>query len=167
MGGGGALGTSQAGGQPVPNLSFGQASSNASTNHGSSSSASGPARSGSAKSGKSRGRNWALTGAKPHAIGVTRPLHIAVYADRLLILPDRGDDRPPVVVPISPEVRPGEVERFVTAVQSEVKGWGLAVADGYWKPVLNMGVAADAEPQFSALQTALDGSGLEIVRKQP
>jgi hypothetical protein len=151
----------------VPNLSFGQASPNASTNKGASTSASGPAKGGTSKSGKTRGRNWALTGAKPHAIGVTRPLHIAVHPDRLLIIPDRGDSRPAVEVPISPEVRPSEVERFVTAVQREVQGWGLAVADGYWKPVLHMGVAAGADPQFSALQTALEGSGFEIVRKQP
>jgi hypothetical protein len=90
-----------------------------------------------------------------------------VQADRLLILPERGDSRAPVNIPISPEVRPGDVERFVTEVQREVQGWGLAVAHGYWKPVLHVGVAAGAEGQFSALQTALEGSGLEIVRKQP
>lgn len=165
-GGGGALGTSQAGGQPVPNLPFGQASSNASSNTGSNSTGS-TTKSGNAKTGKTRGRNWALTGAKPHAIAVTRPLHVVVLPDRLVIVPDRGDSRPPVVVPISPEVRPGDIERFVTAVQKEIQGWGLAVADGYWKPILQVEVAAAAEPQFAALQSALDGSGFDVVRKQP
>jgi len=165
-GGGGALGPSQPGGQPVPNLPVGQANSR-SPNNSPASNTSGAAKSGSTKAGKSRGRNWALTGAKPHAIGVTRPLHVAVLADRLVIVPDRGDTRAPVVVPISPELRPDDVTRFVTAVQREIQDWGLAVADGYWKPVLHVDVAASAERQFAELQTALDGSGFEVVRKQP
>lgn len=163
-GGGGALGGSRAGATPIPNLPLGQAGSNAS---GSSGSSSGAAKSGGTKSGKTRGRNWALTGAKPHAIGVTRPLRVGVQADRLVIVPERGDSRAPVVVPISPELRPDDIEHFVTAVQKEIQGWGLAVANGYWKPVLQVDVAAGAEPQFSALQAALDGSGFDLVRRQP
>jgi hypothetical protein len=90
---------------------------------------------------------------------------VAVHADRLLIVPDQGDSRRPVVVPISPELRPEDVNQFVTAVQGEVKGWGLAVANGYWKPVLHMGVAPGAEQQFAELQTALEGSGFDILRR--
>ena len=164
-GGGGAFAPSQAGGTPVPNLPLGQASSNASASSSAKPGGTGASKTGSSKSGKSRGRNWALTEAKPHAIGVTRPLHVAVQADRLLIIPDRGDSRPPVIVPISPELRPDDVNHFETAVQSEVKGWGLAVANGYWKPVLYVGVAPGAEPQFAELQTALEGSGFDILRK--
>jgi hypothetical protein len=147
-------------------LPIGQANSRA-PNPSAGSTSGGAAKSGGSKTGKNRGRNWALTGAKPHAIGVTRPLHVAVQADRLVIVPDRGDLRPPVIVPISPEVRPGDVERFVTAVQKEVQGWGLAVADGYWKPVLHVDVLPGAEQQFANLQSALDGSGFDLVRKQP
>ena len=164
-GGGGAFAPSQAGGTPVPNLPIGQASASGSTSSGANSSGASGSKTASSKSGKSRGRNWALTEAKPHSIGVTRPLYVAVHADRLLIVPDRGDSRPPVVVPISPELRPDDINHFVTAVQSEVKGWGLAVANGYWKPVLHVGVAPGAEPQFAELQTALEGSGYDILRK--
>jgi hypothetical protein len=164
-GGGGAFAPSQAGGTPVPNLPFGQAGSNDSTSSSANSGAASGSKSASSKSGRSRGRNWALTEAKAHSIGVTRPLHVAVHADRLLIVPDRGDSRPPVVVPIAPELRPEDVNQFVTAVQREVKGWGLAVANGYWKPVLHMGVAPGAERQFAELQTALEGSGFDILRR--
>jgi hypothetical protein len=45
--------------------------------------------------------------------------------------------------------------------------WGLAVANGYWKPELHIEVAADAEPQFANLQSALDGSGFDVRRKAP
>jgi hypothetical protein len=68
---------------------------------------------------------------------------------------------------VSPELQPADVDRFVTAVQSEIKSWGLAVADGYWKPVLQFDVAPDAERQFANLQTALSGSGFAIERKSP
>jgi hypothetical protein len=94
-------------------------------------------------------------------------LNVAVWSDRLVIAPDRGDSRAPLVVPITPELRPDDVARFVTAVQREIQGWGLAVADGYWKPILQMNVAPGAERQFTELQSALEGSGLEIVRRQP
>jgi hypothetical protein len=102
---------------------------------------------------------------KPHSIGVTRPIHIQVHPDRIVLLPDRGDSRAPLVVMVAPELTPDDVNRFVTAVQNEVKGWGLAVADGYWKPVLQAEIAPGAERHFSNLQTALSGSGMEVVRK--
>jgi hypothetical protein len=46
-----------------------------------------------------------------------------------------------------------------------MQSWGLAVANGYWKPVLQIEVSADAEHQFQTLVQALDGSGFEIERK--
>jgi hypothetical protein len=44
-------------------------------------------------------------------------------------------------------------------------GWGLAVENGYWKPVLEVEVAPDAEQHFADLQTALHSSGFELHRK--
>ena len=88
-----------------------------------------------------------------------------MLGDRLVILPERGDDRPPQVVKVAPELSPDDVNHFVSAVQSEVKGWGLAVAEGYWKPVIQAEVAPEAERHFANLQTALQGSGIEIMRR--
>ena len=58
-------------------------------------------------------------------------------------------------------------EQFIvfSAVQSEVKGWGLAVSNGYWKPVLQAEVAPGAEQHFENLQMALKGSGIDILRR--
>jgi hypothetical protein len=117
------------------------------------------------RASSSKRPNWALPAAKPHAIGVTRPIPLAIQADRLTLLPPRGQQRPAHEIAVHPELTEDDVQRLVAAVQREVEGWGLAVADGYWKPLLVADVAPDAEGQFARLQTALQGSGLELVRK--
>jgi hypothetical protein len=119
-----------------------------------------------AKRGASSHRpNWALPTAKPHAIGVTRPIPLTIQADRVTLLPSRGQQRAAHEIAVHPELTEDDVQRLVAAVQREVEGWGLAVADGYWKPLLVADVAPDGEGQFARLQTALQGSGLELVRK--
>jgi hypothetical protein len=119
-----------------------------------------------AKRGKSgRGKNWALPQAKPTSIGVTRPIHISVEPNRVVMYPERGDSRAPKVVAIAPELSPDDVTHFVDAVQNEVKGWGLAVSEGYWKPVLQADIAPGAERQYMNLETALHGSGIEVTRR--
>lgn len=173
-GGAGASGSSTAGqvGAPSPNLQFGSpksGSGQSGSNQSSSGQSGGTARSGGASGNgaAARGNNWGLPGSRGRTTAVTRTVHIAVLRDRLVMVPDRGDNRPPQHLPVSPELQPADVDRFVTAVQSEIKSWGLAVADGYWKPVLQFDVAPDAERQFANLQTALSGSGFAIERKSP
>lgn len=119
-----------------------------------------------AKSKRSnRPTNWGLPGSRGHVTAITRPIHVAVQADRVMIVPDRGDDRSMQQFPISPQLSPQEVDAFVTGVQREMKSWGLAVENGYWKPQLMIDVAPNAEGQFQQLQTALEGSGFDLQRK--
>jgi hypothetical protein len=47
-----------------------------------------------------------------------------------------------------------------------MEGWGLAADNGYWKPVLIVEVVGDAEARLAELQAALQGSGIEVQRKQ-
>jgi hypothetical protein len=124
-------------------------------------------RGGKVASGAGRGSNWALPGAARHATAITRPIRVAVLLDRLVLVPERGDDRPPQQLRISSELTAQQVDAFVNAVQREMKSWGLAVENGYWKPVLQLEVAPDSEHHFADLQTALEGSGFDIQRKQP
>ena len=124
-------------------------------------------RGGKVASGAGRGSNWGLPGAGRHATAITRPIHVAVLLDRLVLVPERGLDRPPQHLRISDELTPQQVDAFVAAVQREMKSWGLAVENGYWKPVLQLEVAPDSEHHFADLQTALEGSGFDIHRKQP
>jgi hypothetical protein len=122
-------------------------------------------REGAGPAKKSRLPNWAVPQAKINSIGVTRPIQVAVLPDRLVIVPERGDDRPPQQFPISPHLLPNEVDGFVAGVQKEMKSWGLAVQNGYWKPQLIIDVAPNAEQQCRELQTALEGSGFDMQRK--
>jgi hypothetical protein len=122
-------------------------------------------RSGGVTPGQSRGTNWGLPAAAGRTTGITRPIHIAVLADRFVLVPDPGDDHPPRHLRVSPRLAQPEVDALVTAVQKEMTGWGLAVENGYWKPVLEVEVAPDAEQHYADLQTALQNSGFELHRK--
>ncbi len=151
--------------------SAGQSAGGAAT--GSPGSASGGAMGGSivggaasgVRSGAGRGANWGLPGAAGRTTGITRPIHVAILADRFVLVPDPGDDRPPKHLRISPTMTQAEADALVTAIQKEMSSWGLAVENGYWKPVLQVEVAPDAERHFADLQTALHSSGFEIQRK--
>jgi hypothetical protein len=129
--------------------------------------ASGGSRGDGVVSGRGRGSNWGLPGAIGRTTGITRPIRVAVLWDRLVLAPDWGEDRQPLHLRIPPRLQQQQVDAFVTAVQREMQGWGLAVEGGYWKPVLQVEVAPDAEHHFADLQTALQGSGFEIERKRP
>lgn len=113
-----------------------------------------------------RGRNWALPNATDDATGIVRPLRLAVLPDRLIILPDRDERRPPEVVLIEGEMSKN-VDKFVAKIWDRIEEWGMAVAGGYWKPVLNVDVAQGAESRFQQLKKLLQGSGLEIRRSDP
>jgi hypothetical protein len=161
---GGAMSASpMSAGQPTVTLpTFGQKSgANSKNGAGSSNVGSKAGGRGSSKTGK----NWALPQAKPNAIGVTRPIRISVLPDRIVLAPERGDNRTAQAVPIAPELTPDDVTHFVDAVHREVDQWGLAVADGYWKPVLQAEVAPGCERHYENLRTALSGSGLDIIRR--
>ena len=53
---------------------------------------------------------------------------------------------------------------FVSKIWDRIEQWGIAVAGGYWKPVLRRHVAQGADERFEEMQTLLDGSGLEVQR---
>lgn len=124
-----------------------------------------PGGSGGMASGAGRGQNWGLPNSQGRTTAITRPIQVACQADRLVIYPDKGDARRPAEIAVSPQMTLSEVNAFVSTVQREINGWGIAVSNGYWKPVLQVDVAPDAEGRFQTLQTALQGSGFDVQRK--
>ena len=124
-----------------------------------------PGAKGASATKRRGGTNWALPAAQAQQTGITRPIQIACLSDRIVIVPERGDQRSPQVVEVSPEMTPQEIDAIVSAVQQHMRSWGLAVANGYWKPELKVEVAPDAEQRFAELQTALQGSGFDLQRK--
>ena len=98
------------------------------------------------------------------ATAITRPIRVRCQVDRLIILPERGDDQRQQVIPLQGEVQ-RSLDPFVTAIWRQTERWGLAVTNGYWKPILHVEVAPGAEPNFKQLEALLQGSGLEVIRK--
>ena len=111
-----------------------------------------------------KGKNWGLPEAQRHVTGVTRPIRVAVQKDKLILLPER-DDRRPQEIGLSPEMTAKELDILVAGVQRQMRSWGIAVDGGYWKPALSVDVQPGAEDRFAELQSALNGSGIEVQRK--
>jgi hypothetical protein len=92
-------------------------------------------------------------------------MRLAVLPDRLIILPDLDERRAPEVVMVQGDMVE-EIDEFVSKVWDRIEQWGMAVAGGYWKPVLHVTVAQGADERFRELQGLLEGSGLEVRRSK-
>jgi hypothetical protein len=108
--------------------------------------------------------NWGLPNSSGSAVGYTRPIRVTCSAQRLVILPERGDGEAPRVVPLVADA-PAPIDDFVAAVWKHMDRWGIAGTRAYWKPVLSVQVAPGGEERFAELEAQLQGSGLEIKRK--
>jgi len=110
-----------------------------------------------------RGADWGLRDAARGAVGITRPIRIECYADRLVVVSERG----PVgnkVIALGP--RSGSsIDTFIAAVWEHIEGWGIAGRGMYWRPRLQVYVAPDAESRFTELAALLEDSGLMVERK--
>ena len=113
-----------------------------------------------------RGRNWGVPNATRGAIGFTRPIRVACFVDRLVILPNRASTQPPQVIPVSGPMR-SSIDKFVSTVWQYMNSWGIAGPAAYWKPLLTVEVAPGADGRFNELKTLLDGSGMDVERKVP
>jgi hypothetical protein len=112
---------------------------------------------------QSRGSNWGVPNSSPRAIAFARPIRISCYLDRLVLHPEKGDPAPPRITKFRDSAR-ASVDQFVSHVWSHMDRWGIAGAGSYWKPVLMVEVADDADQRFLELQSLLDSSGIEVRR---
>ena len=112
---------------------------------------------------QTRGQDWGLPSRAARSTGIIRPIRVACLRDRLIVLPERGEVRTPEVILVAGGMV-DEIDTLVSKIWDRVDGWGIAVAGGYWKPILNVDVAQGADERFEELRTLLDGSGLEVQR---
>ncbi len=91
-----------------------------------------------------RGSNWGLPQSSAGATGIQRPIRLACLPDRFIILPERGEWHTPAVVLIEGDIL-DEVDTLVGKIWEHIDRWGIAVAGGYWKPVLQVDVAQGGE----------------------
>jgi hypothetical protein len=86
------------------------------------------------------------------------------FSDRWVLLPEKGtNSRPTIITFEGPPV--ARAEKLAQSVGQRVEGWGMAVSEGHWAPVLHVDVAEDAEWRFQQLQRLMEGSGIDVVRK--
>jgi hypothetical protein len=110
-----------------------------------------------------RGEDWGLRDAARGSVGVTRPIRVECYADRLVILSDRNPAENKVV-PLGPRTA-ASIDTFISETWVHIESWGIAGRGMYWRPVLQVAVAPDAEERFSDLTALLEGSGLTVKRR--
>ena len=108
-----------------------------------------------------RGADWGLPQKGPNATGLSRPIQVYCSNDRIIVFTDRGGDKPIVVEGRTESA----VDELVDDVWNQVKSWGSAGRNMYWKPQLTMHVAPDGARRFEELRALLDGSGLDVVGK--
>ena len=109
-----------------------------------------------------RGEDWALRDGARSSIGITRPIRVECYADRLAVISDRGPAGNKVIA-LGPRTA-ASIDTFVSAIWEQMEAWGMAGRGMYWRPVLQVFVAPGAERRFSDLDALLAGSGLTVQR---
>ena len=110
-----------------------------------------------------RGEDWALRDGAHGSVGITRPIRVECYADRLAVISDRGPAGNKVVA-LGPRTATS-IDAFVSAIWEQMEAWGMAGRGMYWRPVLQVFVAPGAERRFADLEALLAGSGLTVQRK--
>jgi len=111
-----------------------------------------------------RGRDWGLRDASISSMAVTRPIRVDCLADRLVLVSSSGPyaNRE---IPLGPETR-DSIDLLVSAVWDHMDSWGIAGKNMYWRPILRLRVAPDAENRYTDLEGLLSGSGLTVQRVQ-
>lgn len=119
-----------------------------------------------------RGRDWAWSNRNNTQTAVVRPVRLQCLEDRWVLLPDQTQGHlrdsqasPSLTIPFdgTPQQR---TEYLVEAIHRRVEEWGMAVTGGYWKPKLVVEVGPDAQWRYLQLVRLLEGSGLELERRQ-
>lgn len=112
---------------------------------------------------KTRGENWGLRDASNRSIPLTRPIRIDLYADRLIIVPERKTSEPKVI-PLGPRTVDA-IDGTISAIWDTMDSWGIAGKGMYWRPILDVHVAPEADFRYRDLAILLDGSGLKMLQR--
>ena len=113
---------------------------------------------------QSLGSGWALPASARGATPFSRPIRVQVHADKLVVLPDRGDDSRARVVPLTGPMQ-RSIDAFVGQLWEHMNGWGIAGPQAYWKPILSVEVARGGESRFAEMAALMQQSGVDVERK--
>jgi hypothetical protein len=90
-------------------------------------------------------------------------IRVDCYADRLVLAPGAGTGSA-TVIPLGPRTA-GSIDKFIAALWKEMDSWGIAGEGMYWRPVLEVYVAPDAQQRLEDISVLLKDSGFTIERK--
>jgi hypothetical protein len=107
-----------------------------------------------------RGRNWGLPDATGSAVPITRPIRVECFADRLLLVPEKGL-ADPQELPLGEELA-SSIDAFVSAIWDYMDTWGKAGRGMYWRPILNVYTGLGGEIRAVELEALLKDSGLDV-----
>ncbi|MCM2371340.1 hypothetical protein [Aporhodopirellula aestuarii] len=112
------------------------------------------------------GKDWALPEAFRGMGGTefVRPISMRCHHDRFELI-EQGQ----VVQTFTFDQQDvyGPTLQLATAIRDRVMGWGATMQGGYWRPRLEVSVGPHAEQRFHELQTLMQGSGVDVVRRSP
>ena len=110
-----------------------------------------------------RGYDWGLRDAAGGSVGITRPIRVECHADRLVVVSESGPAGQKVI-PLGPRTI-SSIDTFISAIWECMESWGIAGRGMYWRPMLDVHVAADAEDRFADFSALLEDSGIIVKRK--
>ena len=105
-----------------------------------------------------RGSNWALPAKTAGATGYVRPIRLFCGADYLELKSGGVVGRK---IPMAGGTAEA-IDPLVEQIWGQIKSWGVAGKNGYWKPQLRVTVLPGGETRFSELNGLLYNSGLLI-----
>lgn len=107
-----------------------------------------------------RGRNWGLPDATQSAVPITRPIRVECFADRLVLVPEKGLAKPKTIA-----LEGGlesSIDSFVSTIWDYMATWGKAGRGMYWRPILSVYTGSGAEDRVVELEALLKDSGLDV-----
>lgn len=107
--------------------------------------------------------DWGLPDKGHASVAISRPIQVECYADRLVIVSQYGPTNNKIV-PFRGRTS-ATVDPFIAAIWAHMGTWGIAGRGMYWRPILIVSVAPEAEQRYAELVKLLDGSGLTVERK--
>lgn len=111
---------------------------------------------------RTRGNNWALPSKANNSIQIRKPIKIQVNENEIRIV-ELGKGIKSIPLTSGSETA---VPVLVEQVWKHIDAWGIAGVNSFWKPVLNVYVAPNADGRFRELESLLSGSGLDLRRVQ-
>ena len=90
-----------------------------------------------------------------------RTIRVECHPDRFVLLPEGGRGEAKTYPFADGDIQRASM-KLATDVRERVRNWGTSIPGSRWQPVLDVIVAAGAQPRFEQMRQLYDGSGLVI-----